>query len=108
MNPKIKFWIFLTVTALFCVGCNTEKTSGQGQGDATKPAPQVRVEVLPSATATLPLPTDEVAATPTPETAAAGNYALPTTDVDALADQIEANMEEMERELNNQKFILKP
>lgn len=107
MNPKMKFWMFFALIALLCAGCNTEKTSGQGQGDVTKPPPQVRVEAMPSATATLPLPTEVVTSTPE-AVATAEVYVLPTPDVEAMANQIEANMDELERELNNQKFILKP
>jgi hypothetical protein len=99
--------MFFAVIALLCAGCNTENTSGQGQGDVTKPPPEVWVEAMPSATATLPLPTDVV--TPTIEpTATAEVYVWATPDVEAQMNQIEANMAELQRELDRQKFILKP
>ena len=108
MKRNLKFWILIVAVALLCAACSTDNSSGQGQqGDTTKPPPQVRVEALPSATALPPLLTDIV--TPTIEPTAAQVYvAPPPPDEDALANQISAMMDEIDRKLKSQDLLLKP
>jgi hypothetical protein len=106
MKRKTKFWILVAIVAVLCTACSTDNSSGQGQGDATKPPPQVRVETLPTATA-LPLPTETVIV-PTPEPTAAQAFFWSPPDSNALEDQINAMMDEMDRKLKSQNTTIKP
>ena len=70
------------------------------------PQPQIRVESLPSAT---PAPVEVITNTPEPELTAtpAVVYYDPTPDSDLLANQIESMINDLDRKLRNQNFILK-
>ena len=107
MERKLKFLILVTVVAVLCSACSTDNSSGQGQGEATKPPPQVRVGILPSATAPPPLPT-KAGAVPTLESTAAQVFIWPTPDEDALADQIDAMMNEIDNKLKSENINIKP
>ena len=109
MNRKNSLYFFLAATILMCAGCSTGNTSGGKQTEAVKPAPQVRVEAMPSATATLPLPVDEtVPATIEPTATLSQVYILPTPDEDAIVNQIDGMMDDIDKKLRNQDFLLKP
>ncbi|HEY3312132.1 MAG TPA: hypothetical protein VGK00_10880 [Anaerolineales bacterium] len=101
--------VFITLLALITVGCTTGKNTGQGE--VTKPQPQVRVQALPSATATLPLPVEAAAPPPvasaTVAPAAGQVYIEPTPDEDALVNQIDSMMDDIDRKLRNEDFLLK-
>ena len=107
MNKPKKFWVFVAIIALLSAGCSTENTSGQGQSDALKPQPQVRVEALPSLTASPPQPTTEAVPSLEPTATSAQVYFDPTPDTEAIANQIEALMDEIDRKLKNENFVLK-
>ena len=107
MERKAKFWILVIIVAVLCAACSTDNSSGQGQEDATKPPPQVRVEILPSLTPPPPLPTETVTV-PTLEPTAAQVFFWPTPDADALANQIDSIMSEMEQKLKSQNINIKP
>ena len=95
--------------ALITAGCSGEKNTGQGQAEVTKPQPQVRVQAMPSATATLPLPVEVAAPSPEPSaTFVPGEvYIEPTPDEDAIVNQIDTMMDEIDRKLKNEDFLLK-
>ena len=111
MNKKTKFWVFIALIALLSAGCSgNNNNSGQDQGDAPKPLPQVRIVVNPSATTS---PTAQVENTlSAPEATAtviAYDQALtidpePTADLDAIANQIEALMDDMDKKLNSENY----
>ena len=107
MNTKMKFWALVVMFALISAGCSTNNNSGQGSDN--KPKPQVRVEAMPSATPTLPGLADNSAPTPEPSASptAAWMYYDPTPDEDALASQIQSMMDDIDRKLKSENFILK-
>jgi hypothetical protein len=107
VNKKSMLWVFVALAALLSAGCSTDNTSGQGQGDAAKPLPQVRVEALPSATASLPPPTAVVTPSLEPSATSAQVYFDPPPDSDAIANQIDALMDEIDRKLKSENFIFK-
>ena len=108
MDRKAKLWILVIVVALLCSACSTDNNSGKGQGDETKPPPKVRVEALPTGTALPPLPTEAATVAPTLEPTAAQVYIEPTVDEDALANQIEAMMDDIDQKLKSQNINIKP
>jgi len=110
VNRKTMFWVFIALIALLSASCSDNNNSGQGQGDATKPLPQVRVVVNPSATAS---PSAQVENTPSApeatETVIASDQALtidpqPTADEDAISNEIEALMDDMDKKLNSEDY----
>jgi len=111
VNRKTLLWIFCILIALACAGCSTDNTVGGNQTEAVKPPPQVRVEAMPTATLA---PTTEAVIPPTLEptlepTAAQVQYdAPPTPDVDAIANELEAEMDAIDQKLRNQDLLLKP
>ncbi len=107
INSKI--WILVAVVAILCSACSTNNgsSSNQGKDEATKPPPQVRVETLPTLTP-IPIIATETAVASTAQPTAAQFFAWPTPDIDAQADSIQADIDEIENQLKNQKFILKP
>lgn len=108
VNKKYIAWIFILLLAVTLTAC-----SGDGNTDTTdaaKPQPQVRVELKPTYTpnpeATI-APTEELAAEATVATNQ-GVYVDPTPDSDAIANQIDAMMSDIDRILKSQNFTLKP
>jgi predicted small secreted protein len=108
MSPKRRFTILLALTvvltAVLLAGCS----GGSGQGDTLKPPPNIRVAELPSATATLEVPAMEIPATPSLVPTAAVVYYDPTPDSDALANQIDSAINDIEQKLRSQNLLLKP
>lgn len=92
--------------ALLCAGCSTDNTSGQ-DGETAKPPPQIRVEAMPTATATLVPPTEVVTVTPEP-TVAQVYIAPEPPDEDAIANDIDAIIADMNRNLKSQDLLIKP
>jgi hypothetical protein len=112
-NSKIKFWMWalVAVVAILCSACSTDNgsSSNQGQAEATKPPPQVRVETLPTLTPIPVIPTETgTAPTVEPTAQAAQGYEWQPPDIDAQADSIAADIADIQNQLKNQKFILKP
>ncbi len=107
MKQKAKFWILVLVLAALCSACSTDNDSAQEQGEATVPPPQVRVELLPTATELPPLPTETLPA-PTVEPTPAQVFFWPTPNVEELANQIEAQMDEIDNKLKSQNTNIKP
>lgn len=109
---KIKFitGVLLAFVALLISSCSKNDNSGPLDLDPAKPQPQVRVMAIPSATAEPTIP--GVESSPTPEPIATAGSVLylidPTPDVDAIADQIEGMLDDIDRRLNNNTFQLKP
>lgn len=105
MKQKIVYW--LVILAVLTGGCaGKQNVSEAGPATATMPNPQVRVEQLPTQTM---MPTVENLA-PTAEPTLTQQVQIwfdPTPDVDAIAAQIEAALDEIERGLKNQNFDLK-
>jgi hypothetical protein len=98
--------LFRSVVVL-CTACSTDNSSGQEQGAATKPPPQVRVETLPSATALPPLSTETVVV-PTLEPTPAQVFVWPTPDEDAIGDEIDSLINEIDNKLRSQDINIKP
>ena len=104
------FRVFMAIiTLMIASGCSTENNSVQDQENPAKPQPQVRIMLLPSETAA-PTQTNQNTSTPeaSPTAAIVQAYIEPTPDVDAIANQIEALMDEIDRKLRNENFQLKP
>jgi uncharacterized lipoprotein len=109
MNVKIKLWILAMAIVILCSACSNDNKSGQSQDEATKPPPQVRVETLPTLTPVPIVPTETgMAPTVEPTVAAAQGYEWQPPDIESQANSIEADMNEIDNALKNQKFILKP
>lgn len=110
MSRKAVLWILLALIGLICTGCSTDNSnSGSSQTESVKPPPQVRVEILPSATsASLPLPEETITPTLEPTAAPAEIYVWPTPDEDAIINQIESMMDQIDQKLNRQDLNLKP
>ena len=110
MKLKTKFWVFIALIALLTAGCSTDNTSGNEQGDTSKPQPQVRVVVNPTATASLPVVAENTPAAPEPSaTVTTPDQVLtsepePTADEDAIANQIESLMDDMDKKLNSADY----
>lgn len=111
MNKKSIVAVLLILVSLASAGC-AGKTSSQGEksGASNLPQPQVRVEALPSAT---PAPTLKVEAVVLPPTASATApvlqyYIEPTPDEDAIANQIQSLIDEIDQKLQSQNFIFNP
>jgi hypothetical protein len=102
-------WFFSVLIALVCVGCSTDNTTSDSQTEAVKPPPQVRVVTLPSATPSVSS-TEESPAAPTiePTVAPAEVYFWPTPDEDAIVNEIDAMIDEINQKLNSQDLLLKP
>lgn len=102
--------VLLAIVALLISSCSKKDTSGPLDQDPAKPQPQVRVMAIPSVTAVPTIPGVEIS--PTPESIATPGtvqYLIdPTPDVDAIADQIEGMLDDIDRRLNGNTFQLKP
>ncbi len=106
MIKKISFLILLMLIALLCVGCSGDDTSVQGV--VLKP-PSVRVEALPTATAAPQSAIVELTETPSPQpTDPLVIYYDPTPDSDAIANEIDSIIADINRKLQNQDLLLKP
>jgi hypothetical protein len=106
VNKKICSTLLLTLAVLVFAGCSGGNTSGQGE--ALKPLPNVRVEALPSSTPAAPQPaTAEVTGTPGASPTAPVLYYDPTPDSDAIANQIQAIIDDINRRLQIQDTSLK-
>lgn len=108
MNHKAvkKFFGLITLAAFLLGACSNKDVSENIPETPTMPNPQVRVELLPTLTMA---PTVENLA-PTAEPTLTQEVQIwfdPTPDVDALANQIESALDEIQRGLNNQNFNLK-
>ncbi|MEI7847855.1 MAG: hypothetical protein WCK35_18790 [Chloroflexota bacterium] len=107
MKKQFIFSIMVFLVFIFTVGCSKDNTTGQM--DPSKPQPQVRIEIKPSpstvviATALNPETTSEAIVTVTP----AQLLYDPTPDSDAIANQIESMMDEIDRKLKSENFQLK-
>ena len=106
MKNKLIFWVLVILTILVISGCSNDNTTGQI--DSSKPQPQVRIQTKPSATILVPTeistpPASEISATST----AAPIYYDPTPDSDSIANQIESMMDEIDRKLKSENFLLK-
>ena len=95
---------------MILTSCSKNDNSNKNQNEVPKPLPQVRIVVMPTATDSIPLPTEISTPTPAPENTATPMviYYDPTPDVEFLANQIEGMMDEIERKLRSENFILKP
>jgi len=109
VNRKAMTWIFLALIALMCAGCSTDNTTSGGSQDTVKPPPQVRVEAMPTATVVFSAPTEAAAATLEPTAAPAQvYYPAPTPDEDAIMNQIDSTISDMNQKLNSQSLLLNP
>jgi uncharacterized lipoprotein len=113
VNNKTGFLVFITIIALLMAGCSSDNnnTSGSDQGDASKPQPQVRVVVNPTATAGLPAVAAEntVSAPDSTTTVTAPEQVLtsepePTADEDAISNEIESLMDDLDKKLNSEDY----
>jgi PBP1b-binding outer membrane lipoprotein LpoB len=111
VNKKISFLIFIMLMALLIAGCSTDNSSGKDQSDASKPQPQVRVVVNPTATASPSAPpventpsAAEPSATVTAPEQVLTTVPEPTADEDAIANQIESLMDDMDKKLNSADY----
>ncbi len=102
--------ILLAFVALLLGSCSKNDTSSPLDQDPAKPKPKVRVMAIPSATAEPTIPGVELSPTPEPSaTPGTVQYLIdPTPDVDAIADQIEGMLDDIDRRLNGNTFQLKP
>jgi uncharacterized lipoprotein len=111
MNKKTSFLIFIMLMALLTAGCSTDNTSGNDQSDSSKPQPQVRIVVNPTATAgpstpaveNTPSASDPTATVTAPEQVLTSEPE-PTADEDAIANQIESLMDDMDKKLNSADY----
>ena len=94
---------------MLCAGCSTDNITSGSQTQVAKPPPQVRVVAAPSATATIAI-TEEAVVAPTSEATAtsAQVYVWPTPDEDAILNQIDTMIEDINQKLNSQDLLLKP
>jgi hypothetical protein len=106
VNNTIKFLVIVSLVALLSTGCSS---NNNGNGDSLKPQPQVRVGARPSSTPEPTVQVDNLALTaaPSPSAAPAQLYYDPTPDEDAIANQIQSMMDEIDRKLKSNIFLLK-
>jgi PBP1b-binding outer membrane lipoprotein LpoB len=105
-QKRIRLYILFTFAALVFVGCSGGSNSGQAE--ALKPPPNVRVEALSSSTPAAPQMIAEPSVTPTvTPTAQVVYFYDPTPDSDALANQIQAIIDDINRRLQGQDTTLK-
>jgi hypothetical protein len=110
VKNKTAFWILWILIALACAGCSTDNTVGGNQTEAVKPPPQVRVEAMPSATLapTTEAPASTLEPTLEPTVAQVQAGVWPTPDEDAIVNQIDAMMDQIDQKLRSQDLLLKP
>ncbi len=99
MSRVWKSLVWVVFLAVFCAACSGNKDGSSGpENEATKPPPQVRVELLPTLT---PLPiTPTAEATSTAEVAAPVQiYIDPPADEYAISDEVEAMMNNLDRDI---------
>ncbi|HEY3311047.1 MAG TPA: hypothetical protein VGK00_05340 [Anaerolineales bacterium] len=108
MKKIISFLLFAIITGLLLAACTTENT--KHNEEPSMPQPQVRVGALPTVTAAPPNPMEMAAPSPAASSTAtpALYYIEPTPDEDAIANQIQALMDEIDRKLQSEKFIFNP
>ena len=99
----------VVLISMVCAACSTKNTNGQGNGDDIKPKPQVRVGALPSDTPSAPVQVDVAAPTPeaSPSATAAQLYYDPTPDEDAIVNQVQSLIDDIDRGLKSANFNLK-
>ena len=106
MIKQLLKWALLVLLLTMLMGCSTDNsTVGK---NTTKPQPQVRIETKPSPTPiSATTVVTEVTSEPIQTNTPGPIYFDPTPDSDAIANQIEALMDEIESKLKNENFQLK-
>jgi len=100
------FVISLLISCILVItGCST---GNSGNADKNMPQPQVRVQLKPTST---PEPTKQIEAAATAEVTSAPTAAYllydPTPDPEALANDIQAMMDQIDSQLKAENFQLK-